>query len=374
MRFIILFLFTFSLFANDFYEETLERAYTAFTQKEYKRALEKLDIILSRTEEKDWRYYSIRAEVHEALNQEDEAIEHYTFSIALNSAQPNVFKKLYELNFKTRKPIKSFDYIRLYLSKNDNDIPMRYRALILAKRLGEEEYVRFALKKIKSYNTYESEKEKIFDNIKKLISKKKYKETKEECNKYLPYFPLEEILHNYLHIAQNQLDTKGKEMESILIDTAVLLSDNAKYSLKLAFYYNEKKLHYQALNLFRRVFYLNLAKDGFALNTETVLFLKECYFQLQSTNDVRALLSLTQIFEQKDKPKLAEWNSLRINFNNNREFLISILYFTKTNNQTDDYEKFREILKDRDEKKADSEFMNVYSVFIYDDFRNIPKY
>ena len=128
------------------------------------------------------------------------------------------------------------------------------------------------------------------------------------------------------------------------------------------------------MNLFRRVFYLNLAKDGFALNTETVLFLKECYFQLQSTNDVRALLSLTQIFEQKDKPKLAEWNSLRINFNNNREFLISILYFTKTNNLTDDYEKFREILKDRDEKKADSEFMNVYSVFIYDDFRNIPKY
>jgi len=370
MRFVILFLFTFSLFANDFYEKTLEKAYTAFTQKEYKRALEKLDIILSKAEEKDWRYYSIRAEVHEALNQEDEAIEHYTFSIALNSAQPNVFKKLYELNFKTRKPIKSFDYIRLYLSKNDNDIPMRYRALVLAKRLGEEEYVRFALKKIKSYNTYESEKEKIFDNIKNLIAKKKYKETKEECNKYLPYFPLEEILHNYLHIVQNQLDGKGKEMESILIDTAVLLSDNPKYSLKLAFYYNEKKLHYQALNLFRRVFYLNLAKDGFALNTETVLFLKECYFQLQSTNDVRAMLSLIEIFEQKEKPELAEWNSLRINFSNNREFLIAILYFTKTNNLTNDYEKFRDILKDRDQKKADSEFMNVYSVFIYDDFRN----
>ena len=154
------------------------------------------------------------------------------------------------------------------------------------------------------------------------------------------------------------------------MDTAVLFSDNPKYSLKLAYYYKEKKRHYQALNLFRRVFYLSLAKDGFNLNTETILFLKECYFQLQSTNDVRAMLSLLEILEQKEKPELSEWNSLRINFNNNREFLVTILYFTKTNNLTNDYEKFREILKERDEKKADAEFMNVYSVFVYDDFRN----
>ena len=81
------------------------------------------------------------------------------------------------------------------------------------------------------------------------------------------------------------------------------------------------------------------------------------------------LIALTRI-NQKEKPELSEWNSLRINFNNNREFLVTILYFTKTNNLTNDYEKFREILKERDEKKADAEFMNVYSVFVYDDFRN----
>ena len=62
------------------------------------------------------------------------AIEHFTFSISLNSAQPEVFKKLFELNSKIRRPIKSFDYIRLYLSKNESDIVMRYRSLILAKR------------------------------------------------------------------------------------------------------------------------------------------------------------------------------------------------------------------------------------------------
>lgn len=370
MRFILFFLLVFSLSANEFYEETLEKSYLAFVQKDYKRALEKLDLLFVKVEEKDWRYYSIRAEVHEVMGQEDEAIAHYTYSIALNSAQPNVFKKLYELNFKTRKPIKSFDYIRLYLSKNDNDIPMRYRALILAKRLGEGDYVRFALRKIKAYNVYDTEKDKILKSINDLISKKKYKEAKEECKKYLPYFPEEEVLHNYLHISQNQLDAKGKEMESILIDSAVLLSDNPKYSLRLAFFYKEKKLYFQALNLFRRVFYLSLAKDGFALNTETVLFLKECYFQLQSTNDVRAMISLLEILEQKEKPELAEWNSLRINFNNNREFLIAILYFTKTKNLPNDYQKFREILSERDDKKADSEFMNVYSVFVYDDFRN----
>lgn len=359
-----------SFSADQFYEDTLKKAYYAFVEKDYPRAINKLDLIVSKYKEKDWRYYSIRAKTHEALGQEDEAIQHYTFSIAINPAQSDVFKKLYELNFKIRRPVKSFEYIRLYLKDNEKDTFLRYRALILAKRLGDEKYASFALKKIESGNGFSDEKEKIFELIKNLITNKKYKEAKEECNKYLPYFPMDEKLHNYLHIAQHNLDRQGKEMESILMDTAVLFSDNPKYSLKLAYYYKEKKRHYQALNLFRRVFYLSLAKDGFTLNTETILFLKECYFQLQSTNDVRAMLSLLEILEQKEKPELSEWNSLRINFNNNREFLVTILYFTKTNNLTNDYEKFREILKERDEKKADAEFMNVYSVFVYDDFRN----
>ncbi len=359
-------------FSNDsFYEETLEKAYNALVEKDYKRSINKLDLILSKYKEKDWRYYSIRAETHQALDEEDEAIAHYTFSIALNPAQPNVFKKLYELNFKIRRPIKSFEYIRLYLSQNENDILMRYRALILAKRLGNEEYVRFALKKINSQNSFEPDKKKILENIKALISKKKYKEAKVESQKYLPYFPLDEELHNDLQIAQRNLDAKGKEMESILIDTAVLFSDNPKYSLRLAYYYKEKKFYWQALNLFRRVFYLSLTKDGFALDTETILFLKECYFYLNRSNDVRACLSLLEIFAAKEKPELAEWNSLRINFNNNREFLVAILYFTKTNNLTRDYEKFRTILSERDEKKGDLERMNIYSVFTYDDFRTI---
>ena len=371
MQFILLFLlFILPVLADDFYEETLARAYAAFTEKNYRRAIQKLDLIFTKQEERDWRYYSIRAETHEALGEEDAAIEHYTFSIALNPAQSEVFKKLYELNFKIRRPVKSFDYIRLYLSQNEKDIFMRYRALILAKRLGNEEYVRFALKKIQSQNTYGDDKKKIFDNIKNLISKKKFKEAKEESKKYLPYFPLEEELHNDLQIAERNFDAKGKDMESALIDTAVLLSDNPKYSLRLAYFYKEKKLYWQALNLFRRVFYLSLAKDGFALDTETILFLKECYANLNLSNDVRACLSLLEIFQAKDKPELAEWNSLRINFNNNREFLIAILYFTKTNNLMQEYEKFSSILHDRDEKKSDSELMNIYSVFIYDDFRN----
>lgn len=359
-------------FSNDnFYEETLEKAYHALVEKDYKRSINKLDLILSKYKERDWRYYSIRAETHQALEQEDEAIEHYTFSIALNPAQPNVFKKLYELNFKIRRPVKSFEYIRLYLSQNENDIVMRYRALILAKRLGNEEYVRFALKKINSQNSFETDKKKILENIKALISKKKYKEAKVESEKYLPYFPLDEELHNDLQIAQRNLDPKGKEMESVLIDTAVLFSDNPKYSLRLAYYYKEKKFYWQALNLFRRVFYLALTKDGFALDTETIIFLKECYFHLNLSNDVRACLSLLEILTAKEKPELAEWNSLRINFNNNREFLIAILYFTKTNNLTQDYEKFRTILSERDDKKGDLERMNIYSVFTYDDFRTI---
>ena len=371
MQFILLFLlFILPVLADDFYEETLARAYASLAEKNYPRAIQKLDLIFTKYEERDWRYYSIRAETHEALGEEDAAIENYTFSIALNPAQSEVFKKLYELNFKIRRPVKSFDYIRLYLSQNEKDIFMRYRALILAKRLGNEEYVRFALKKIQSQNTYGDDKKKIFENIKNLISKKKFKEAKEECKKYLPYFPLEEELHNDLQITERNFDAKGKDMESALIDTAVLLSDNPKYSLRLAYFYKEKKLYWQALNLFRRVFYLSLAKDGFALDTETILFLKECYANLNLSNDVRACLSLLEIFQTKDKPDLAEWNSLRINFNNNREFLIAILFFTKTNNLTQDYEKFRSILLDRDEKKSDSELMNIYSVFIYDDFRN----
>jgi tetratricopeptide (TPR) repeat protein len=355
---------------DNFYEETLEKAYYAYLEKDYKRAIQKLDLIFSKYNEKDWRYFAIRAKTHEALEQEDEAINHYTFSIALNPAQPDIFKKLYELNFKIRRPVKSFDYLRLYLSQNEKDIHLRYRALILAKRLGNEEYASYALKKIQSQNTFSEDKKKILENIKSLITKKKFKQAKEESQKYLPYFPLEEELHNNLQIAQRNLNSKGKEMESALIDTAVLFSDNPKYSLRLALFYKEKKFYWKALDLFRRVFYTSFAKEGFELDTEILLFLKECYFQLNKSNDVRACISLIEIFSASEKPDLAEWNSLRINFNNNREFLISILYYAKTKKLNSEYEKFKEILRDRDEKKSDLELMNTYSIFIFDDFRN----
>jgi tetratricopeptide (TPR) repeat protein len=102
---------------DNFYEETLEKAYYAYLEKDYKRAIQKLDLIFSKYNEKDWRYFAIRAKTHEALEQEDEAINHYTFSIALNPAQPDIFKKLYELNFKIRRPVKSFDYTRLNIKR-----------------------------------------------------------------------------------------------------------------------------------------------------------------------------------------------------------------------------------------------------------------
>ena len=69
-------------------------------------------------------------------------------------------------------------------------------------------------------------------------------------------------------------------MESALIDTAVLFSDNPKYSLRLALFYKEK-FYWKALDLFRRVFYTSLAKEGFELDTEILLFLKESYFSIK---------------------------------------------------------------------------------------------
>lgn len=355
---------------DNFYEETLARAYHAYLEKDYKRAHNKLDLIFSKYKEKDWRYFAIRAKTHEALEQEDEAIQHYTFSIALNPAQPDIFKKLYELNFKIRRPVKSFDYLKLYLSQNEKDINLRYRALILAKRLGDEGYANYALNKIQSQNIYLEDQKKILENINSLITKKKYKQAKDESIKYLPYFPLEEELHNYLQIAVRNINPKGKEMESALIDTAVLFSDNAKYSLRLAMFYKEKKFYWKALDLFRRVFYTSLTKDGFALDSEILILLRECYFQLNFLNDVRACNSLIEIFTSKEKPEISEWNSLRINFSNNREFLVSLLYFAKSKDLKKEYEKFKELLNDRDEKKSDSERMNTYSIFVFDDFRN----
>lgn len=359
-----------NFYADNFYEETLEKAYYAYLEKDYKRSIQKLDLIFSKYKQKDWRYFSIRGKVHESLEQEDEAIYHYTFSIALNPAQPEIFKKLYEINYKIRRPVQSFDYIRLYLKENDADIEMRYRALILAKRLGNEEYVKYALNKIKHHTPQANDLSKIKKEISELIANKKFKDAKEKINSYLPYYPLEEDLHNYLIISLRNLKVKEKEMEAALINAAVLLSNNTKYPLRLAMYYKEKKRFLQSLDLFRRVFYTELAQKGFDLDTEVILLLKECYLMLNQANDVRACLSLLEIFSEKNKPEMPEWNSLRINFQNNREMLITILYYTNANQLNDDYNKFKIILRERDDKKADMERMNIYSVFINDDFRN----
>ncbi|HMV42764.1 MAG TPA: hypothetical protein PK079_13055 [Leptospiraceae bacterium] len=359
-----------SFYADSFYEETLEKAYHAYLEKDFKRAIQKLDLIYSKYKDRDWRYYSIRGKVHEAKEEEDEAIYHFTFSIALNPAQPEIFKKLYELNFKIRRPVKSFDYIRLYLKENENDIQMRYRALILAKRLGNDEYVRYSLKKIQNLTPKELDINQINKEISDLISKNKIKEAKIEVNQYLPHFPINEELHSNLYIILRKLKVKDREIESALMDSAVLLSENTKYPLRLAMFYKERKRYLQALDLFRRIFYTTLSKQGFEMDTEIILFLKECYSELNQSNDVRATLSLMEIFSKKEKPEFGEWNSLRINFQNNREFLVSLLYYTKSNQMNVQYDSIKSILVDRDNKKADSERMNIYSVFTYDDFRN----
>jgi hypothetical protein len=356
MRILIFILFiSTSLFSNEVYESYLEKAYDYFIQKNFTLSLQKLEYLDKNGFEKDWRYFSILGEILEAKGEDKEAIKNYTLSIALNQTNEVLFKKLYELNSKQKKIANAFDFIRLYLSQKDDDIILRYKASLLSKRLGENEYFTYSIKKIQKLNPHD--KQKVMEDLKK---NKLDKTNIIYLENILPYFPLEKEIHD-LRIQYYSNSKNEFQLEEALLEKAILFDLDKRALFDIATFYKKKKKYYKALNLFRRIFYSEVSEKK-EFSKESIYFLKECYRNM-NRDDYKGFDELEKFSVQEDK--ISFLKSLSISFPYNREILYLGYIFSM--NEADK-KLFKDKIQFRDKNKADSEWMNVYGLFLKEDF------
>ncbi|MCB1179784.1 MAG: hypothetical protein KDK36_19560 [Leptospiraceae bacterium] len=339
-----------------------------------KQILEKIEITY---EKPDYRYYAIRGELHQKLEELDEAIDYYeksmkysTFNVkeasdgehvdVLINNQKFISEKLFKLYLDSRKLKKAFDFIRIYLATNPNDGKARYESIILASRLKRLEYFNKAISLIPKKS--EEEFEKSFLTIKELIRKKKFSKALTLIEEEILYNPLELKLHNMARLCHNSIDPNSKEMETILLNTAAIFYKEKKHSLLLGNYYRHHKKKYQALNLYRRMFDQSLEKDEYNFDEEVLYLLRDWYHNEKRLSDELAISRLIEMGRRGDH-QIEEELFSEYNVSKNREILVYLIFHLSHKDNKALYRKYQSILAQHDRKHGDSEFMNIFPVF-----------
>ncbi len=351
---LLFFLFPIFLFSD--YEEDLTKAYVFYLDKNWKLSREKLQKIDLEYELKDWRFYSLKGEIEEQLGETTEALKNYTIAVSLNQTNSELFKRIYEIYTNLKKPFHAFEYIRLYLSQNPYDTRMRYKAMLLSKRIGEDKYFEFSKNKFNSESIPESE----FINLELKLKQKKYNELETNLTELKYKYPFEVGIYNLEK--KIFLETKNKtKLEENFLEQAILFESKERVILELANFYKEEKKYLKALNLYRKYFFLSLKKEKIF---EANIFLKEIYRSLNK-NDFLAFDELEDFFLVPQK--LLQLKRLSITYPNQREILILGIYFSKKEKNETEEIYFQNKLKARDEKNEFSELLNVYSLFLKED-------
>jgi predicted negative regulator of RcsB-dependent stress response len=320
--------------------------------------LQKLETLVM---EPDFRFYTLLGDLFVQEHRYLDALVAYTQSLQKKPDQPRVAKFLYQTHLENKEPSKAFDTLRLYLSQNTEDKEARYQSLILAKRLGEEKYYQFAIQRIrKSSKTKESE---FLNSLKNLHTQKKWKELFSQGR--AGYFEFPENIHfyNYAQLALVHFAKKSKEMEEILLGKAAIFETNKKYDIQLAEYYKESGRHFEALQLYRRAFLHSLKIDKEKYEEDTLILLRSTYFQLGWEKEALEVSELISMIRQKEKLNLEELEN-RIRITRNREMIVYILFLLTESKDSEKYNKFQRLLKQRDADNWNRDFNGIFPVFV----------
>lgn len=363
---VILFFFQplFSQSLDEKYEEMLTEAEYYVSERNISVASLKLQRLQNRFPEPDHRFYALLGDLFVLEGRTLDALIVYTRSLELKPDQPRIAKFLYETHEQNKEPKKAFDVLRLYLSQEPNDRELRFQSLVLSKRLGEKKYYEFAMNRIKK-STKAKEKD-LQDELKKIERQKDWKKLLDKSTQGYQSFPENKELYQYALIAQNKIDPLHPKMEEILLGMAAIFSDEKKYDIWLAQFYQKKGRVYEALNLYRRAFWHSLQKEKYLFEEDTLIFLRDAYYKMGWEKEALEISELIEMTRKKEDLPISELEN-RIRITSNREMLVYILFLAKEKNEIHLLNKYKKQLKERDESNWKRDFVGIFPVFYYEE-------
>ncbi|MDX1961227.1 MAG: hypothetical protein SFU98_21840 [Leptospiraceae bacterium] len=339
------------------YETILQEAEFYFQNDKLNISKQKLEKLDREYEQKDFRYYAIKGKLLDKEERYLDATENYVSSIKLKQDQKDVAKRLYEIYREDRKWNLAFDYLRIYLSLEENP-ELRFDSIVISSRLGNHKYYNYAIAKAESKKS--KSEEEIIKSSTTNFKKSKYSECIEEIKKEIIYKPRSKKLHNQI-IRCSLKKGNSEESEKYLLDRAAIFFDEEKFSLELARFYEENHQGQYSLNLLRRALYQSFQKDK--PNLEEILYLiRNAYITLGRNKDANSISDLISNIKLKefDSDNLISLYKVL----NNREVLEVLIYGLKKQGKNDMAKSYEEELMRRDESSEEKEFMKIFPVFI----------
>lgn len=372
--YILIFVLSLGLQANT--EKTLdenavfERIEFLLDSQKYREALDELNKTKKEQIVRTWKFHKLKGDALTGLKKKFAAAKSYNESLKINPKQTKTHLNLSQFYYNIRKPAKSFHHIRLYLALESNDIAARYRGLILSSRLGNLKYFKYTLERIQTATKEQKLKhDETLKLVKTNFEKGDYLQVQKDCEKYLPFFPQERKLHDYLYLAHRKLESNTEVIENVLIDSVAIFRKDLHYQLKLALFFKSQKRLYRALSLLRRSFQLGLIQEGFGVDEEILYHIKQVYYELGYHTDAKAIASLIQTIQKREEQNLNELDSFIRLYNFNREYLVFTLHYLAVREDEKLFYTYSKMLLKRDEERRDKEFMNIFSPFQREELR-----
>ena len=348
----------------EFYKLLLTEAEYYYFQKRPEISREKLNkLLVEYPTHLEYGYYRLSGKLHEDSGQLQYALEDYEKALQQKKEDSEIAGKLFSHYDSERKLRKAFDFLRIYLALVPEDPPKRLKSLVYSSRLGEKKYFEYALRKIRETSGKENREETI-RNLQKLVDSGNFSECKTRSASLIEKFPEEIQYHNYFRICIVNMGSNPVDLEEALINRAAIFFREKKYSLELAQFYYDRKRFFAALNLYRRTFSQGLLKESWNTEEETLLLLRDTYFRLKRVEDARDISRLVELMRRGEHVAEEELANKTL-LNRNREFLVYAIHYLNRQRSTK-VNSYTEWLKERDSKKADEEFMNIFPVFDYE--------
>ncbi len=310
--------------------------------------------------EPDYRYYNLLGEAHSKLGQEYEAMEAFEMSVSLNKNQFPLFLKIADYYEKERKPDKALLYTEKYLELVPTDKNRLYKAAILSRRIGKEDFYLKYIKLLESDTSFLSEQDALQTSLSRNIKNKKWKEAEDLAARYLPYFPRIEGMYESLILAR-----RGRQsplIEEAYVYACVIFKEETRYFVRYGVYLQEKGRYQEALSSFRRAFFNALKYEAKGDWGEILFLLRQSYANLGWEKETLAIDLLVK--DLKNKAQLQDEvleNHIQTH-RKNREYLLFASYWFKTKDRNKS-ELYKKLLNERDRENEVKEFLFVIGPF-----------
>lgn len=343
------------------YDELLNQVRTKIKAFEYGRALDRLEIARKKKEKPDYRYYYLLGETYFQMGKIIEALDSFEESLSLEPGQMELLDRLALFYENDRRPKKSLEMIQKQLKFEPNNKKNIFRAAILANRIGESNGLNQYFLQLESDLLFKKEKDAIQTNILEKIHEKNWKEAHLLTEKYILYFPRDEVIHESKILCERAI--QDPNLERSMVDAVATFNTNPNLAIRYGIYLLEKSRMLEALSAFRRAFDVSLV-HSIPGNREEIFFLiRQTYTFLNREHDANAMSSLQNLSRNIKSLTDSDIDQALKSYPKNREILVFSLAYFKTNNDKIREQELIERLQSRDLENEQNELFFVIGPF-----------